>query len=312
MPADPDFENLVALYYRDLFRFAYSLARNESEAADFTQQTFYLWARKGHQLREAGQVKSWLFTTLHREFLQVRRRQRRFPELELEEAAGELPEIAPEAMARMDGETVLEFLGQIEAHQQAADPITWKIFLQADRHGVGHPLGMVQSRIARGKARLYQLLNTVRPPPSQTRRKLMNSARFGKTAALPPAVDAESAFAEVGPGGARSGTTLARGPICRDRGATREAVRDRLPPTCGKLFVNGLCCRSVAASEVRLQRSRRRSARGGGDLLRRPAPRNRFAAYEGIRRLSARLPDESGDQRPGADSRVFGEQSGAC
>jgi RNA polymerase sigma-70 factor (ECF subfamily) len=162
MPADPDFENLVALYYRDLFRFAYSLARNESEAADFTQQTFYLWARKGHQLRESGQVKSWLFTTLHREFLQVRRRQRRFPELELEEAAGELPEIAPEAMARMDGETVLEFLGQIEAHQQAPlilyylEDYSYKQIAMV----LGIPLGTVQSRIARGKAQLYQLLNS--------------------------------------------------------------------------------------------------------------------------------------------------------
>jgi RNA polymerase sigma-70 factor (ECF subfamily) len=161
MPADPEFENLVALYYRDLFRFAYSLARNESEAADFTQQTFYLWARKGHQLREAGQVKSWLFTTLHREFLQVRRRQRRFPELDLEAAAGELPEIAPESVARLDARTVLEFLGRIEAHQQAPlilyylEDFSYKEIAAV----LGIPLGTVQSRIARGKAQLYQLLN---------------------------------------------------------------------------------------------------------------------------------------------------------
>ena len=162
MPADPEFENLVALYYRDLFRFACSLTRNESEAADFTQQTFYLWARKGRELREPSRVKSWLFTTLHREFLQVRRRRSRFPEHELEEVAGELPEIAPEAMAQMDGRTVLEFLGRIAALHQAPlalyflEDFSYKEIADV----LGIPVGTVQSRISRGKAQLYRLLTS--------------------------------------------------------------------------------------------------------------------------------------------------------
>jgi RNA polymerase sigma-70 factor (ECF subfamily) len=64
-----DFEQLVDRYYAALYRFALSLARSASEAGDLTQQTFYLWAAKGHQLRDRSKVKSWLFTTLYREYV---------------------------------------------------------------------------------------------------------------------------------------------------------------------------------------------------------------------------------------------------
>ena len=77
-----DFESLVNAHYRPLYQFAFSLAHSEAEACDLTQQTFYIWARKGHQLRDTSKVKTWLYTTLHREFLKTRRRQTRFPEQE--------------------------------------------------------------------------------------------------------------------------------------------------------------------------------------------------------------------------------------
>jgi RNA polymerase sigma-70 factor (ECF subfamily) len=43
-----DFEQLVDRQYAPLYRFALSLAKSETEAADLTQQTFFLWASKGH------------------------------------------------------------------------------------------------------------------------------------------------------------------------------------------------------------------------------------------------------------------------
>src|SRR5216117_2004540 len=73
MPSD-DFEQIVSQHYEPLYRFAFSLARTEADACDLTQQTFYIWATKGHRLRDRSKVKSWLFTILHREFLNIRRR----------------------------------------------------------------------------------------------------------------------------------------------------------------------------------------------------------------------------------------------
>src|SRR5260370_37391009 len=76
---EPDFEQLVDAHYAALYRFALSLAKNEMDAADLTQQTFYIWAEKGRDLRDPGKAKSWLFTTLYREFLGGRGHERRFP-----------------------------------------------------------------------------------------------------------------------------------------------------------------------------------------------------------------------------------------
>jgi RNA polymerase sigma-70 factor, ECF subfamily len=76
------FTQLVGVHYAPLYRFALSLARNQADAGDLVQQTFYIWATKGHALREMAKAKSWLFTTLYREFLRVRRRESRATSLE--------------------------------------------------------------------------------------------------------------------------------------------------------------------------------------------------------------------------------------
>src|ERR1700723_2384260 len=119
MASDSDFESLVARYYKPLYQFAFSLARSEADACDLTQQTFYIWANKGHQLREKSKVKTWLFTTLHREFLGSRRRQTRFPHIELDEAAPDLPVISPDAISRLDAEQVVATLAKVEEIYQA-------------------------------------------------------------------------------------------------------------------------------------------------------------------------------------------------
>ena len=43
-----DFESLVASYYEPLYQFAYSLARDEADACDLTQETFCIWATTDH------------------------------------------------------------------------------------------------------------------------------------------------------------------------------------------------------------------------------------------------------------------------
>ena len=89
MSAESGFESLVTRYYGPLYQFAFSLTRTEADASDLTQQTFYIWATKGHQLRDSSKVKTWLFTTLHREFLNMRRKIVRFPHHELSEIEAE-------------------------------------------------------------------------------------------------------------------------------------------------------------------------------------------------------------------------------
>src|SRR4051794_7033509 len=85
MNSADQFEAIVSQFYEPLFRFAMSLTRAEPDAQDLTQQTFYVWAKKGYQLRDLSKVKTWLFTTLHRAFLVTRRRQIKFPHHNVEE-----------------------------------------------------------------------------------------------------------------------------------------------------------------------------------------------------------------------------------
>ena len=155
-----DFESLVARHYEPMYQFAFSLTRDESDACDLTQQTFCIWAAKGHQLRDVSKVKTWLFTTLHREFLGSRRRQTRFPHIELDQAAAELPVVSPAAVNRLDTAQVLEALARLDEIFRA--PVAL-FYLQDYSYNeiseiLAVPLGTVKSRLARGLERLHQLL----------------------------------------------------------------------------------------------------------------------------------------------------------
>ena len=161
MPSDPEFEKLVDLYYRDLYRFAFSLTRKEADAADLTQQTFYIWARKGHQLRVLANVKGWLFTTLHPEFLQTRRRQERISDQPLsEEIINQIPVVSADAINKIDSRAMLDLFDKIDKNYQAPlvlyylEDLSYKEIAEM----LDIPLGTVQSRIARGKMHLHQLL----------------------------------------------------------------------------------------------------------------------------------------------------------
>jgi RNA polymerase sigma-70 factor (ECF subfamily) len=163
-----DFETLVANHYQPLYQFAFSLTRDEAESCDLTQQTFYIWAAKGQQLRDLSKVKTWLFTTLHREFLGSRRRQTRFPHIELEAAESELPEISPVAVNRLDVEQLMAALGKVDEIYQA--PVALFYLHDNSYKEIAEilevPIGTVKSRLARGLLRLQQLLTDAgtRPP----------------------------------------------------------------------------------------------------------------------------------------------------
>ena len=160
MAAELDFEVLVDRYYAALFRFALSLTRKESDARDLTQQTFWLWARKGHQLNDPGKVKSWLFTTLHREFLQAQRRSTRFPHHELEEVPDEIPNVPSTLVNELDGGIILECLDRIDALFKAPVALFYlhEHSYQEIADVLGIPLGTVKSRIARGIAQLQNVV----------------------------------------------------------------------------------------------------------------------------------------------------------
>jgi RNA polymerase sigma-70 factor, ECF subfamily len=157
--SEDDFEQLVDGYYVALYRFALGLAKSEADAADLTQQTFFLWASKGHQLRDGSKAKAWLFTTLYHEFLNRRRHEVHFPKVELEEAREEEMSISPNANA-FDRATLLQALYEVAEPFRA--PLTLFYLEQLSYREIADvlnvPIGTVMSRLSRGKALLRQRL----------------------------------------------------------------------------------------------------------------------------------------------------------
>lgn len=167
--ASPDFEQVVRAHYASLYHFALSLVRNETDAGDLVQQTCYLWATKGHQLQDPARVKSWLMTTLHREFLQRRRHEARFPHFEVVSMEHELPDVSPVAIAQMDADAAMDCLLRLDHDQRVPlmlfylEDMSYKEIADL----LGLPAGTVMSRLARGKNQLRRLLAdepTGRPP----------------------------------------------------------------------------------------------------------------------------------------------------
>jgi RNA polymerase sigma-70 factor (ECF subfamily) len=155
-----DFASLVKEHYEGLYKFAWSLSKNEEDAADLTQNTFLTWARKGHTLRDQAKAKSWLFTTLYREFLrQYRRGQKVSPmDQELMETR-EDPDL-PHTARKLEGREALEALQSLEDAYR--EPLT--LFYLEDMaykdiaEVLDIPIGTVMSRLSRGKAQLKSIL----------------------------------------------------------------------------------------------------------------------------------------------------------
>lgn len=160
MLPEQEFETLVERHYGALYRFALSLVRQQSDAADLTQQTFLVWARKGHQLRDRAKARTWLFTTLRRLFIETRRRAERHADEPWDDHNPELPTMSPERARQVDVETLLGALSGIDEVFRA--PVT--LFYLDDfsyleiAEILGVPLGTVKSRISRGIGQLQQRL----------------------------------------------------------------------------------------------------------------------------------------------------------
>lgn len=157
---DATFEAVVNAHYEPLYRFAFSLAGQEAEARDLTQEAFAQLGRKAGQIQERSKLKSWLFTTLYRAFVDSRRFKTRHPHVEVEGAEGELPVTLPNASERLDAALALQALKQVPEVYRA--PLT---LFYLEQHSyleiadiLGVPAGTVMSRISRGRALLRQLM----------------------------------------------------------------------------------------------------------------------------------------------------------
>ena len=155
---ESNFEQVVSAYYASLYRFAFSLARREADACDLTQETFRRLAEKGHQVRDPSKIKTWLFTTLYREFVDGWQKQSRCIHVDPDAVDHELPPEAPALADRIDGAAARNELLEIEEPYRA--PL---VLFYLEDHSyreiaeiLSIPAGTVMSRISRGRDLLRQ------------------------------------------------------------------------------------------------------------------------------------------------------------
>jgi len=94
------FEKMVQALSGDLYRYAFMLSRNAAMAEDLVQETFLRAWRFLDSLRDDRKAKSWLMTTLRREFARQFERYRPpfVDDLDLDQFTG-APGIDPEILA---------------------------------------------------------------------------------------------------------------------------------------------------------------------------------------------------------------------
>lgn len=164
-----DYEALVAAHYAQMFRFALSLVRNEPDAYDLTQQAFYLLVTRSGQIRDRSKVKSWLATTLYREFLNGQRRSGRHETISMDSKEDvDLPSAEPDMARHLDGMAAVAALYRVPEPFRA--PLSLFYLQDHSYHEIAKildiPIGTVMSRLSRGKAELRRALSSNAEPSS--------------------------------------------------------------------------------------------------------------------------------------------------
>ena len=157
----PSFEQIVDAHYQGLHRFALSMCRSDATAQDLVQQTFLQWARKGHTLRDAAKVKTWLFTTIYREWLSIARREKKHEQVEFEPDLHGASQPHDEGEnPRVDSATLQIALEQLDPNYRAPLVLFYlkELSYRDIAETLGLPIGTVMSRLSRAKDRLRSIL----------------------------------------------------------------------------------------------------------------------------------------------------------
>lgn len=157
----PSFEQIVDAHYQGLYRFALSMCRREATAQDLVQQTFLQWAKKGHTLRDSAKVKTWLFTTIYREWLSIARREKKYEEVEFEpDQHGATQNNEDGENPRVNSATLQTALEQLEPNYRAPLVLFYlkELSYRDIAETLGVPIGTVMSRLSRAKDSLRTIL----------------------------------------------------------------------------------------------------------------------------------------------------------
>jgi RNA polymerase sigma-70 factor (ECF subfamily) len=167
---DEEFAREALPYMDDVYRFAYSLTRNPSDADDLVQETFLRAFRSWHTFQAGSDARRWLFTICRNAFLRSREKVRH----EVDVNDGDAETLAAVALhAEMRDEGSDRILARVDlapaltrAIDRLAEPFRSAVILvdvedqsyEAAAEVLGIPVGTVRSRLFRGRRQLQESL----------------------------------------------------------------------------------------------------------------------------------------------------------
>lgn len=154
-------QQTAEMHYQSLYRFALSLSKHPYDAEDLVHQTYLQWMKHRDSIRNQEKIKSWLFTTLHREFLHGQKNKGRQTPTENEQLEHVPGKPATDAGNKLDAERAMNLMQQVPEPYRAS----LSLFYVQDfsYKEIAEVLeiapGTVMSRIYRGKEILKELMN---------------------------------------------------------------------------------------------------------------------------------------------------------
>jgi RNA polymerase sigma factor (sigma-70 family) len=155
-----DLQAVVSEHYAAVYRFGYALTKNESDAADLTQETFLVLTKHHSGIREREKARCWLFTTLRREFLRKLRSRALHREVPFCTEEHDIPTTGIGAVRPIDAKLVLEELANIDERYRSVLELFYLGDLSYKEIStvLRVPVGTVMSRLSRGKEQLRRAL----------------------------------------------------------------------------------------------------------------------------------------------------------
>ena len=156
----PDFAGLLEEQIPRMRRYALTLTRNHDRADDLVQTALMRAIAKQHLFQPGTNLRAWLFTLLHNQYVNdVRRSANQGKSVDIEDASRELVAVAnpsaPRQLQELD-----EAIGKLPIEQR-------QVLLMVGLEGMAYeevatilmvPIGTVRSRLSRGRAALRQLM----------------------------------------------------------------------------------------------------------------------------------------------------------
>lgn len=151
---------LIDAHYEPLYRYAYRLSGNASDAEDLVQDTFGKAMRKMDQLRNPELVKPWLYRILRNLYLHRVRDEKRRRVVPVENL-GELPAREESGVPTIDPQRLQAALDELD--ETFRSPLILFYFEGFSYREIAEqmdlPIGTVMSRLARAKSYLKTALS---------------------------------------------------------------------------------------------------------------------------------------------------------